>query len=170
MLHFSHDSFETPPALYDYWNARYGGFELDAAATAANSKCPKFFADLFARDYWGRYARRIWMNPPYSGVGRYVAKAHLEAQRGGCTIVALILTPNGERFWHDHVIGHATRVVFIAGRVSFLHPLTHEPVKGNRFGSVAVIYEEGKIDTGHTELESIKLSELCLSHRGAVVQ
>lgn len=168
-VNFSHDSFETPAPLYAWFHAQYR-FQLDAAATATNSKCPLYFADAFTRDYWGTYASSIWLNPPYTRVRRWIAKAHLEAQRGGCTIVLLVLTPNGEMAWHDHVIGHATRVVFIAGRVSFIHPLTKQPVKGNRYGSVAIVYEQGKIDTGTTALESLPLTRcLCVPGTGATV-
>ncbi len=64
------------------------GFTLDVCATADNAKCERqsTSADDGLAKLWA-WVRR--MNPPYSEVARWVAKA-AEAARGGATVVCLL--------------------------------------------------------------------------------
>lgn len=153
------DSYETPAPLYDYFNKRYR-FQLDAAATEKNSKCSFFFIDAFSRNRWADYASRIWCNCPYSQQSRWIELCYEQAKLGGVTIVMLVMAFNGEHVWHHCVFGKATKLIFIGGRISFVNPDTKKSQRGNRFGSIAIVYEEGKIDTGHTEIESILKKEI----------
>ena len=153
------DYYRTPPQLFLWLDNTYH-FDVDAAATERDRLCARHFADAFAVR-WAEHARAAFCNPPYSQLRRWIAKAHEEARAGSITVVLLVPMPNGGRVWHEHVFGHATRVIFIAGRVSFVNPVTGAPQPGvNRYGSCVVVYEAGKIDTGKTELESVTLREI----------
>lgn len=154
------DKCETPPKLFQWLDRRYK-FELDAAATADNTKCPRFFEDALNTTHWGEWAASIFCNPPYSKTQQWIAKCWLEASHDDCTIAVLIPPPNGGRYWHDYVFGKASKVIFIAGRVAFLDPETKHPIEGtNRYGSCVVVYEKGKVNRGLTEIESVLLSDI----------
>lgn len=155
---FDHNRYETPKELLAWLSLDFA-FELDAAADATNKKFGKYFADAFSVENWREHARVIFCNPPYSKVRPWYARCYKAAQQG-CDVVLLILTPNGELAWHDFVIGHATRVIFIAGRVPFIHPLSKAPHKGNRFGSVVVVFKHGELDKRPCELYSVRYKDI----------
>lgn len=155
---FDHDCYETPEWLFDYYNKQYK-FQLDAAANESNSKCLFYFKDALTVE-WGLYASSIWCNPPYSDQKTWIKKAYKEAKKHNITVVLLVMAPNGGMYYHDYVFGHASKIVFFGGRISFLNPLTKQPDKSNRFGSVLVVYEKDNIDNGTTVVTSQPLGEI----------
>jgi site-specific DNA-methyltransferase (adenine-specific) len=159
---FDHNLFETPEWLFDWLNNQYQ-FDVDAAASAGNSKCSRFFSDALAIENWRDYGSAFWLNPPYKKKNQevrvWLKKAHEEAQKG-CTVVMLLQTPNGDIAWHEHVFKKATRVIFLAGRVAFIHPVDKKPRVGNRFGSAVVIYEKDRVDLGFTILDSVRVRDV----------
>jgi phage N-6-adenine-methyltransferase len=84
-VHFSSasDEWATPQAFFDTIADKYGPFHLDPCATAENAKAVDFFTreqDGLAHPWHGT----VWMNPPYGReIGKWVAKAVAEIQRGG---------------------------------------------------------------------------------------
>jgi phage N-6-adenine-methyltransferase len=67
-IHYRSESVEwsTPTAHFAKWEAEFGPFDLDPAATAENTKAKVYFTretDGLAQD-WSPY-KRIWLNPPY---------------------------------------------------------------------------------------------------------
>lgn len=68
------DNLGTDPALFERLNERFG-FTLDAAASKANAKCDRFFTleDDGLAQSWAE--ERVWCNPPYSEIVRWVRKA-----------------------------------------------------------------------------------------------
>jgi phage N-6-adenine-methyltransferase len=155
------DFYRTPPRLFRWLDDAYH-FDVDVAATERDRLCARHFDDAFALGApWAAFGARFFGNPPYSQLRRWIAKAHEEARAAPITVALLVPAPNGGRVWHEHVFGHATRIVFIAGRVSFINPVTGAPQPGvNRYGSCVVVYEPGAIDTGTTALESVELSAI----------
>lgn len=138
----------TPQDLYERFNARFR-FTLDAAANARNAKCPTFFslADNALTRRWAPH--RVWCNPPYSDIPRFVAKAHCEYQIG-CDVIVMLLPANRtEQAWWQRSIepfrdrpGSYLRTEFIARRLNFGVP-GNEGAKYNSsapFGCVAVIW------------------------------
>jgi phage N-6-adenine-methyltransferase len=95
--------WETPAALFAALDAEFG-FDLDAAATDENAKCPRYFtkATDALRQRWEGV---VFLNPPYGHqVGRWVRKAHEEAQRGATVSMDRIIDPSTVR---DHRVGGA---------------------------------------------------------------
>ncbi len=97
-------------------------FEVDAAAEEDNALCERFFTDGLATT-WSAHARRIYINPPYSDIPRWLQKAYEESQLG-CTCVVLIPSHKGESWWDEWVVDHAERVILLKGRLRFVHPVS----------------------------------------------
>jgi hypothetical protein len=92
------DEWETPPEVFAPLHAEFG-FTLDVCATDDNAKCERYFtkADDGLAKLW---VGVCWMNPPYSEVARWVAKA-AEAARGGSTVVYLVRSTTDTAWWHE---------------------------------------------------------------------
>jgi len=82
----------------------------------------------------------VWLNPPYGylNLARWMAKAHRESQRGA-TVVCLVPAHTGQPWWHEWVIGKASEIRWIRGKVRFLRP---DGSRGSAapFPSCVVIY------------------------------
>lgn len=97
------EEWETPNELYNVWN-RLFNFELDAAATKENAKCPIFFTkedDGLSKDWGGK---RVWLNPPYGrGItGKWVNKAFEESQKG--STIVMLLPVRTDQWWFQTII------------------------------------------------------------------
>ncbi|MCG8442666.1 MAG: phage N-6-adenine-methyltransferase [Caulobacterales bacterium] len=134
------DDWETPQDFFNRLDAVFH-FELDAAATAANAKCARFFSpaeDGLAQDW--RPHRRVWLNPPYGrGVERWMRKAYQESLRG-CLVACLVPARTDTRWWHAWVKGKA-RVTFVRRRLRFSRPGARSPAASSAvFPSAVVVY------------------------------
>ena len=137
------DDWTTPPEVFDPIHSVLR-FDLDACASdEAVARCPKFLSPeqdaLKVR--WSDYGRRVWCNPPY---GRtlplwFVAARHA-VDVGVDLCVLLVMANTDTRYWHDHVRGHATEVVFLTPRVRFRRP-DGTVMAGAPKGSALVIYD-----------------------------
>lgn len=61
---------------------------------------------------------RVWLNPPY---GREITRwiTRLAAHGNG---IALVFARTDTRWWHEHIFGRASALLFLRGRVSFCRP------------------------------------------------
>lgn len=118
-VHFSSLSCEwpTPAALYRQIDAEFH-FDLDAASTPENAKCPRFFTqadDALTNEWKGT----VFVNPPYSRkLGQWIQKARTEAQKGA-TVVCLLPARTDTRWFHEDVLTFARDIRFIKGRLKF---------------------------------------------------
>jgi phage N-6-adenine-methyltransferase len=156
------DCWRTPPELFARLDAIYGQFDLDVAAQEHNALCPLYIGpgargrhpllpeDALTAD-WGLTRRdgcgpRVWCNPPYSQVARFVALARDHAARRRVRSVTLLLPATTDvRWWHDLVWDGAARrfrpgvEVDFLRRVKFLRP-DGSAAGGPTFGSVVVTF------------------------------
>lgn len=144
------DCYRTPPWLIDGVINRYGMITIDVAASSANAVAPVYYTredDAIAQSWYSeptaQDARRslAWCNPPYSAQSAFVRKA-IEENGAGCSSVLLVSSFLSDRWW-EKVDRSAAEILFITGRVQFLHPTRDEVMKGNRHGSI-LIYFDGK--------------------------
>jgi phage N-6-adenine-methyltransferase len=139
----SSDLWETPPDLVAACARWLGPFNLDPAATMDTAKAPAYYTpedDGLARPWFGA----VWLNPPYSRTGRWVAKAAEEWRAGRVErVVALVAARTDTRWWHDIVLPTAAMVVFLRGRVQFL--LDGQPVGPAPFPSAIVVWQDRPI-------------------------
>jgi len=173
------DVRETPPELFNARAEKVGGFTLDAAATVENAKCDRFYAE---DGYWvwkqgatiksavcfdprltgltGPWSGRVWINPPFSQIGAWVAKCWRECAAGRVELIEMLLpaTRTEQGFWQQLVepyrdgrpslvAGCQLTTEFLAGRQHFLKdgkPILN-PTTGKRsspkFGVVILHWE-----------------------------
>ena len=125
------DLWQTPLDLFDRLDAEFH-FDLDAAASEGNALCPSFYtADgfyvagtLYVSGADALSDNRAWphrcvayLNPPYSMLREFLARALAESRRG-CTVVALVPARTDTRAWAESA-WKAAEVRFITGRLRF---------------------------------------------------
>tara|TARA_Y100000401_G_C8300327_1_gene213675 strand:+ start:407 stop:946 length:540 start_codon:yes stop_codon:yes gene_type:complete len=115
-----HQAWRTPGWLIRFLNEVYD-FDLDAAASPDNAICEKYLSeedDALSVEEWP--GDRIWLNPPYGrAVGKFVAKAHQQAEMFGKTVVVvLVFARTDTAWWHDFAM-RAQDIYFIRGRLRF---------------------------------------------------
>lgn len=112
------DDWFTPDWLFEFLNERFGPFTLDAAASANNSKCPEYFTvldDGRAQPWRGR----VWCNPPYKDLLKWVRHAREETLAGRCELACLLLPAHTSTEWfHDYALPFA-ELFWIRGKVKF---------------------------------------------------
>lgn len=105
---------------------RFGGFSIDVAAAAHNTKCERYYTlddDGLAQSWAGE---RVWCNPPYSSIAPWVAKAWAEHRTAEVIVMLLPANRTEQAWWQDLVEpyrdrpGSALRTEFIAGRLRFM--------------------------------------------------
>lgn len=130
----------TPQDFFDQLDREFH-FVLDSAATDKSAKCSVYYTpdmDGLLRPWAVNGGGAVFCNPPYGrGLGKWVRKAYMEAQRG-VTIVMLLPARTDTSYFHEYIYGKA-EIRFIRGRLCF----TSED--GNRyppapFPSMVVIY------------------------------
>lgn len=116
-VHFSSKTNEwaTPQDFFDKLHEEFD-FTLDAAATAENSKCPKYFSleqDGLQQQFTGE---RVWCNPPYGReIGKWIEKCATEPSE---ITVMLIPARTDTKAWHKFIFPKA-EIRFVAGRLKF---------------------------------------------------
>ena len=106
----------TPRDLFDELDAEFN-FDLDVASTDENALCERHYtaADDGLSQPW---SGSVWCNPPYGReIGKWMEKA-AESNRGGVT-VCLVPARTDTRWWHEWIVGKATEIRFIRGRLKF---------------------------------------------------
>jgi len=128
-----HD-YETPLDFFALLNEQYF-FDLDVCASSANTKCSNFFSvddNGLEKEWYGT----CWMNPPYGReIGKWVAKAASEAEKGITTVALLPARPD-TKWFHQHIYGKH-EIQFIKGRLKFVGAPSSAP-----FPSMLVIFRK----------------------------
>lgn len=120
------DDRATDPAYFALLDAEFH-FTVDVAASAANTKCGRYYdvnTDGLSTDWGGE---RVYCNPPYSAIGPWVEKAWREAATADLIVMLLPANRTEQRWWQDLVEPFRdkdTRFVvrFLAGRLRFTKP------------------------------------------------
>jgi phage N-6-adenine-methyltransferase len=134
--------WETPLELFDALNEIFH-FTLDVCATPLNAKCARYYtkADDGLSSVWHGVC---WMNPPYGReIGMWVKKAYESTIGARAVVVCLLPARTDTRWWHDYVIKHAFKILFLPGRLKFskngVAPKSRAP-----FPSALVIFGQSK--------------------------
>ena len=111
----STDTWLTPRWILD----ELGTFDLDPCAAPNWPTAKRMIVtpeDGLAADWSGQ---RVWLNPPYSNWGEWLAKLSNENNLNG---IALIFARTETRAFFNHVWFKAHGLLFIKGRVRFCRP------------------------------------------------
>lgn len=130
------DEWATPWPLFHWLNQSFQ-FTLDPCATVETAKCEKFYTQQEDGLLQTWASERVFMNPPYSAVSKWVEKAWRESQLG-TTVVCLTAARTDTRWFQDYVIGKANEIQFLPGRVTFLRPA--KAPNTAPFPSVVIVY------------------------------
>lgn len=133
----------TPPEIYDPINQCLK-FDLDAcAADYQAARCERFISPEMdaLQTRWADVGSRVWCNPPYGRALHKWFEAVTEEMSDGIDLCAMLVMANTDTsYWHRHVRGKASEIVFLSPRVRFLRPdgsyLSSAPK-----GSALVIYD-----------------------------
>ena len=127
--------WETPNDLFNKLNDEFH-FTLDVCALPNNTKCKQFYSPISdgLKQNWKGIC---WMNPPYGKeITNWIEKAHNEAQKGNCTVVALLPARTDTRYFHNFIYGKY-EIRFLKGRVKFVGGASAAP-----FPSMIVIFKK----------------------------
>lgn len=112
------DEWETPQAFFNEWDRQFH-FTLDACANEKNHKCDKYYTkedNGLVKDWGGEI---VWCNPPYGkNISEWVKKCHIELQKKGTVIVALLPARTDTKWFHEYVYYEAL-TYFVKGRLKF---------------------------------------------------
>lgn len=117
-----------------------GHFDLDAAASKENAICTKYF-DEETNGLIQRWHGRVWVNPPYSEIGKWVDKAIDECQvKRNCREVVFLVPSRTCTKWFRKAFEAATSVQFVHGRLEFHGPNMNQEKRANApFPSVLIV-------------------------------
>ena len=141
------DDRSLPVADFEKLNARFR-FTIDAAASAQNAKCKRYWSeeDNGLEQSW--QGERVYCNPPYSSIEPWCVKAWSEPK---AELIVMLLPANRteQGWWQRHIETFRDRALspltteFLAGRLRFLKPGQTEigPNERPPFGIVLCIWE-----------------------------
>lgn len=141
---FSHasDEWATPLSIFTPLHEEFG-FTLDVAAGPKNFKCPRYFSqeDNALEQSWA--GETCWMNPPYSLVKAFLAKAVVEVENDpSTTVVGLLPSRTDTKWFHTYCYGVASEIRFLKGRVKFISDVRIRKGTSNSapFPSIIVVW------------------------------
>jgi phage N-6-adenine-methyltransferase len=133
---------ETPEEFFRILDDEFH-FTIDACATAATAKCPRFVSpemDFFQYVFVQEVA---WMNPEYGTmIGKFMQRA-FEQSQDGSTFVCLVPSRTDTEWWHSWAL-KADEVRQVKGRIPFMKG------SGAPFPSSVVIFRPGIKPPDHT--------------------
>ena len=112
------DNWTTPHSVFDAIERAYGPFDLDAAATDQNALCAAWWTpedDGLSQGWKGR----VWLNPPYSRIGPWTAKAAAEVEAGHADVVVMLVPASTGTRWWRAAVSSGAHAVYWPGRISF---------------------------------------------------
>lgn len=176
---------KTPDVVRDLWStdeeviswleSEYGKYDLDAAASAENAVCEKFYSQETncLKRWWGT-RKHVWLNPPYSHPDPFVAKAIEQMEHDNK--IDMLLPADPSTAWFKDAQNNAAEIIWITGsieerdgiqytrtgRLAFKSGLTGLPVDGNNKGSVIFIMR--KLAEGEAQkTRYVEITEICPS-------
>lgn len=114
-------------------------FNLDPCSDDTNYKCEKHYTleeDGLSQNWGGC---RVFCNPPYSEISKWVEKAFREGHKDNTIVVLLIPARTDTRYFHDYIL-HRSEIRFVKGRLKFGDGKNSAP-----FPSMVVIFRGAKM-------------------------
>ena len=128
--------WETPPELFDKLHPIFN-FTLDAAATAINRKCSRFYSPEDNAFNQTPSGESIWLNPPYYDVLPWAKLVNKWAKSNS---IVLLVQDRTDTEWFRTIFYSAEAIRFLYPRVNFVGTET-----GNSRGSAIFIFGTGEL-------------------------
>lgn len=147
-------NWATPRPVFDFFNRVFGPFDLDAAASAENTKCENFLTDAFYSNWHGK----VWCNPPYRKIEDWIYKAEYQIEKGHADCVVMLLPSRTDQKWFRYLVEESKfcdGLYFSWGRIRFEPPRGVE-ASAPREGSVAVVFRS-YVPPGGPTIRSFKV-------------
>lgn len=111
------DEWSTPQEMFDSLDAEFS-FNLDVCSTDENAKCERHFTKEQdgLKMSWG--GCRVFCNPPYSEIGKWVEKCYREGHKDHTLVVLLIPARTDTKYFHNFIYNRA-EIRFLKGRLRF---------------------------------------------------
>jgi len=112
----SRSNWKTPQKWFEYLDLEFG-FNLDPCATVGSATCAHFYTEKengLAQD-WSE--RRVFVNPPYSNLRRWMSKAYHSAKEDGALVVCLVPASVETVWFQEYALRGEVR--FPLGRLKF---------------------------------------------------
>ena len=132
------DEWATPDDFFRELNKEFC-FNLDPCASHENHKCNTYYTvdnDGLSRSWGGC---RVFCNPPYSEIDKWVEKAYRESRQDNTLIVLLIPARTDTRYFHNFIYQRA-EIRFVKGRLKFGQSKNSAP-----FPSMVVIFRGANV-------------------------
>lgn len=118
----SKQDYQTPLLFLEKVRERLhiDNFCIDLAASHLNSVAPFCYTiedDSLAQD-WFKWSGWCWLNPPFSKMSPWVAKAVFQAEMGA-KIAMLVPASTGSNWW-AHYVHDRAHVLLLNGRLTFM--------------------------------------------------
>lgn len=163
------DRQATPPELVRAaGRALTLSFAFDLCAEPATAKGSRFWTredDALAGPWARRLVRQdvlpgaaLWLNPPYSEISLWTARA-VDAAQHGYIVVGLLPDDRSTGWYQKDVDGIAHTVLCPRARINFLDPDSGETIRGNPRPSILPVWGPwgpwswGRTDTRHLRLD-----------------
>lgn len=136
------EDWETPPSIFEPLHAEFR-FTVDGAANEANAKLPRYYWNVDEHTELPPN-ERIWLNPPYGfkNLDFWIGRAY-RASLMGSTVVCLVPANTGQPWWHKWVVGKASEIRWIKGKVKFVGAPSSAP-----FPSCILVFRPSESRTG----------------------
>jgi phage N-6-adenine-methyltransferase len=110
------DEWGTPKEVFAVLNEEFG-FTLDPCSNGSNGKTARCFtlAENGLLKSWRD--ETVFLNPPYSDIERWMAKAYGAARDDNAIVVCLVPSRTDTKWWHKYAMRGEIR--FICGRLRF---------------------------------------------------
>ena len=146
LLSSNSDEYSTPGWIFAELDDEFG-FTLDPCATEENHKCERYFTkeNNGLKQSWKH--ERVFCNPPYSEIGKWVKKSWEETRTKNTVVVLLIPARTDTKWFHDYIL-HRSEIRPIRGRLRFNGMNVNAP-----FPSMVVIFRGAEIrETSQEEM------------------
>lgn len=113
-----HD-WETPKSIYNKLDTMFGPFVLDSCADKENAKCQNYYSlENGQNGLILPWQGKIFCNPPYKTIDKWIKKAYIEAIKQKSTVV-MLLPSRTDTKWFCTYCMKAKEIYFLKGRIKF---------------------------------------------------
>ena len=126
------DSYRTPPWLFKWLDNEYD-FDIDICASDENHLVSNYYTEENSsiEQNWSQKGSMGFCNPPSShgSKEKFLAEAYRNMMENKVSSVFLIPSDVSNNFWLDQVLGKATKITVIVGRIKYYDPVTNKESK-----------------------------------------